>query len=324
MNLKRGIYVFLSLLIFLIVFLCAVFVFYFLSANRTDMKISADSGNKTALSASLSGNVLQATQDRKFPYVDSSAPDLSVGAESAVSYDMGPNGEKVLFEKNSDEKLPIASISKLMSALVILENYDLSQKVVISPAAASQPDENLQFKAGEQYFAKDLLHFMLVSSSNEACYALSEVVGTNKFVDLMNAKAEEIGLNDTLFSNPTGLYLSNFSTVKDLAKLADYIFKNEPLIFEMTTSKSFSLNDVSGIFMHESASTDELLFDPALAGNIIGGKTGDTPYAEQCLLMVLKTPDADNHIINVILKSDDRFGDMRKIINWENKALIWQ
>ncbi len=285
-------------------------------------KILADSVDKAVSTASVLNAIGQdAAQD--LPMKNADAPDLDVTAESAALYAFGSGGKKILFEKNIDKKLPIASVTKLMTALVVLENYDLSQKVVISLKAVSQGDKNLQFAAGEQYVIRDLLHFMMVRSSNEAAFALSEISGTDRFVGMMNQRAKEIGLNNTAFDNPTGLGPTNFSTVSDLVKFADYILKNRPLIFEMTESPDFSLYNASGDLTHKENNINELLKDSELQGRIIGGKTGETPYAKQCLILVLRSPNPDIYVVSAVLKSQDRFGDTRKMIKWGDSFFKW-
>lgn len=202
---------------------------------------------------------------------------LEFEAESAIVTEITPEGNiKFLFEKNSEKPLPIASISKLMTALVI---FDL--KETYNPSLITE----------------NLVYEMLVSSNNDAALALTEPIGEDGFVGLMNIYAKEIGLKDAFFLDPTGLE-QNIATAKELVQLAKYILDNYPQIFEITTYQI-------------DKNTNKLLGE---VPGIIGGKTGWTPEAKGCLLLVLENPEG-GYFINVVLGSEDRFADMRKIIS---------
>jgi len=225
-------------------------------------------------------------------------PKLDLKVKSVISVKTNEAGrQKVLFEKNTDQILPIASLTKLMTAVIVLEhqeNYGPSQE--------------------------DLLNRMLIQSDNKAAQALAEVIGETKFVDLMNEKAKNLGLEKTNFVNPTGLdpedpenleYGSatqdnfNRSTAKDLVKLTQYILKEQPLIFEISSQGSIK----NGIF------------DLFLIQEIIGGKTGYTDEAGGCILFVFKN-EGGNFLINVILGAPSpsaRIEEMQKLIDWLNK-----
>ena len=258
----------------------------------------------------------------KFTTLKKPLPALNV--KSAISIQIYPNGKtKVLFSKNEKETLPIASLTKLMTALVVLsENYNLEETIRISKIAADQPNVPVfgNLKEGEEKTVRDLLELMLVYSSNDAAQALAEKIGVKNFVEKMNKMAEKIALNNTKFVNPTGLdpqnlfFISenknyfNISNVEDLAKLAQYILIHYPLIFEITREKPiFKIED--GIF---DLSLNEF--------TLIGGKTGFTPESGGCLLLVLRNQRGE-YFINVILGAKDqkeRIKEMQKIINWLN------
>lgn len=255
-----------------------------------------------------------------------SAEQFNPQAQSAVSLWTNLSGrESVLFSKNIQRKLTIASLSKLMTALVVVENIDLSSEIKISDEAANQTKSPESLKAGEIFYAKDLLYATLIGSDNTASYALSESVGTDKFIELMNKKAEELGLSDTSFSNTTGLGLANFSTAQDLAKLAEYLLENRRSILGISTTQEFNLYTADKKVLHKIINTNELLKDSSgLSARVVGSKTGETRTAGECLLLVLKSPDGNSYLINVILNSNDRFGEMKKLINWVDAAYQWQ
>jgi len=249
---------------------------------------------------------------------------LKVNAKAAISVKVDNKGrEKVLFEKNPDERLPIASITKLMTALVVYdfkETYNLSQLITISKEAVNQEGDSKwgDLKVGEKLSVKNLLHMALIESSNDAAFALTEPIGEKGFVDLMNIESRKIGLNNTRFFNPTGLEpdepdgLINYSTVRDLVRLAQYILKNYPQIFKISLNQSYVILKPNGALHHFiPENTNKLL---GKVPGIIGGKTGWSPKASGCLLLILKDPKGSGYFINVVLGSKDRFGDMEKII----------
>jgi len=256
----------------------------------------------------------------KNPLKQKEIPDLEISAGAAFSLLVDNKGnKKVLYKKNSKKRLPIASISKLMTALIVLDNFDLSQTVIISPKAVSQPEDFGNLKANQKLSVKDLLFSALIESSNDAAYALSEVIGKEAFVDLMNLEADYLGLKETRFFNPTGIDSDpiNYSTTEDLAKLTVYLLNKHPLIWEILSLAELEIYDSEGNFHHKAVTTNEFLKKSKfLKGfKIIGGKTGETPKAGGCLCLVLEIPQK-GYLINIILNSDDRFGEMEKMIDW--------
>jgi D-alanyl-D-alanine carboxypeptidase len=207
--------------------------------------------------------------------------------------------EKVLFKKNENEILPIASLSKLVTAFVVFEEVpDISEKV--------------EFK-GKNVSFKELLEKMLYFSDNDIAEFLAEKFGKENFIEKMENLAKRISLSNTHFSNPTGLDPENltfssstkdsfnYSTAKEMAILAKYILKERPQIFELTNKN--------------------LNFDLLPEQKIIGSKTGYTKEAGGCLLLVI-SDEKGNYFINVILGArdkDKRFEEMQKLINWINK-----
>lgn len=235
------------------------------------------------------------------------------------------NDDKFLFEKDPGKQLHIASITKLMTALIVLEEYNLNEEIIISEEAFLQDTKH--FYPGETYKVKDLLYSALVESNNTAAYALAErrtlfdydrsVV---PFVSKMNQKAKNLGMEKTYFSNPTGLDSdqSNYSTTKDLLILTKHLM-NYPIIWDILSTKEYDLKTSDGSFKRRITNTNELLFEE---DNIIGGKTGYTTKAGRCLLSVFKKDDY--YLITIILGSNDRFGETKTLIDWIDKAYNWQ
>ena len=238
--------------------------------------------------------------------------------------------ERFFFKRQENEKFPIASLTKLMTALIVLDNYKLSDKIKITEAVVKQEGEAGQLKPDEILSVKDLLYITLIESSNDAAYALTLPMGEEKFVDLMNLKAQNLGLNNTYFTNSTGLDSSdslgpsNYSTAKELVKLTKYLIFNKPEMFEILSKKEYNLYLENNVFHHRLVNTNKLLEEsaPPVGGwqtKIMGGKTGYTEKAEDCLVLVLKCKD--NYLVNVILGAQNKFEEMKKILNYvENKC----
>lgn len=247
--------------------------------------------------------------------------DFDLDAKAALSLRIGATGrEKVILKKNSADVLPIASLTKLMTATVVSENpdlYGLDIQVVISPAAASRDDVPVSgnLMAGESYSVRQLLADMLFYSSNDAAYALSEVMGANEFVGAMNSKARELGLANTFFYNPNGLDMddgtANHSSAADLMVLVKYILQKHPEIFSFTVQPGQSLTE-NGIFNIK-------LWD---GQTLIGGKTGYTQKAGGCMILVIEN-DKQRRYIDILIgsaSSETRVGEMQKLVNFANNS----
>jgi len=238
----------------------------------------------------------------------------NITPESYLSFKKG----KVLFEKEMEEQVPIASLTKLMTAVIASEFYSGTERVLISEKAVNQTSHNGFLRQGEVLSLRDLLKVMLIESSNDAAYSLADLMTEQAFVDLMNLKAEELNLDNTFFYNATGIDPEdlkrpknqiNLSTAHDLAKLTQYILENHPEIIEILSEKKTDLYLDNGIYHHTLENTNELLGEDK---RIIAGKTGFTERAGQCLLIIIKDK---GFIINTVLGSEDRFQDMTELIN---------
>ena len=260
---------------------------------------------------------------------------LEIDAAAALSVAVDKLGnEYLLFAKNPNKKMPIASLSKILSGFIIVENYDLNKIVKFSKKAIETEEEIGFFREGERFFVKDLLHSILLESSNDATFALAEVIGVKKFVELMQKEAKKIGLKNSRFVDPIGLDPDfsgepyNYSTAKDLAKLVKFIIqksKTDPradFLIKITQKQEFYLYRTDNSFHHKVKNTNELL--KQYPNEIIFGKTGYTPLSQECFLLVIKHPSfKDGFIINVILGSKNRFKEMEKLITWIKQAYIW-
>jgi D-alanyl-D-alanine carboxypeptidase len=240
---------------------------------------------------------------------------LELSAKSVISVLFNPDSkeEKIIFEKEINLVLPIASLTKLMVADVALENYDLNQIIKISEKAVSQEGDIGNLKVGEELSVENLLYIMLIESSNDAAYALTELITPKDFVGLMNLEAKYIGMLNTHFEDPMGISEKNQSNTEDLVILIKHLLK-EPLVWDVLRKPEFELKLSDGVLHHKLINTNEILREWGSNLEIVGGKTGYTLKANGCFVLVLKVVD-NGYLINIILGSDDRFGEMTKIIN---------
>ncbi|MDD1505111.1 serine hydrolase [Lysinibacillus sp. CNPSo 3705] len=197
----------------------------------------------------------------------------------------------VLFEKNADDIIYPASLTKIMTAIVAIEmTTDLQKQTIVKPQTISkftaQNASMAGFKAGDFVTIEDLLYGTLLASGADATGTLADALAGSEeaFVTLMNKKAQELGLNDTHFVNASGLHdPAHVSSVRDLSKLFRYAIKN-PTFYQILTSKSYMTH-----VPNELTITSSLLARiPVGEGTILGGKTGYTPEAGLCLASIIE------------------------------------
>lgn len=235
---------------------------------------------------------------------------------------------EMLFSRNPDARLPIASITKLMTALVFADAVGPLAPVAISDAAkrvGEEDEKRSSLPAGEQVKTEDLLKLLIVSSDGDAAYAAAEYVGGTdapegalfqekiaRFVERMNARARAIGLANTHFANPSGMDgPENFSSAADLMRIAAAITERHPELWSMSrTQESFIFGKTGK--RYSVVNTNPLLAEfPA----IFGSKTGFEDEAKGALLMLYQLVP-DERIAIVLLRSPDRFADGRALIQW--------
>jgi len=219
---------------------------------------------------------------------------------------------KKFFTLRENNRWPMASIVKLMSSIVALENMDREQRIIISPAAINALGAAGRFTEGDSYSVQDLISTMMVVSSNDAAIALSENMPAHQFVYLMNQKAVAIGMNNTRFHEPTGLSSLNQSTADDLAIFIRYAWNFFPELFTLSARESIVIRELN---LNQSVRLNNI--NPLAARNdFLGGKTGTTLDANQNLIAVFSI--ARENFAIIILGADDRIKEMEKIINHIN------
>lgn len=234
-------------------------------------------------------------------------------AQSYIAVNLSDNS--VALEKNSNKPYPIASITKLMTAVIALENIELSQKITLREEMLKPWGHSPALYPGLKVSGENLLKASLIQSTNDAAEALTYFLAKEKFLELMNRKAKELAMTKTIFYDAHGLNPKNLSTASDLVKLLTYIYKNQPEILAITRDNDFWLPD----------KTDWLLkfqnvnnFYPL--SNFIGGKTGYLPEAKQTLAAVFNIKGEPVAI--VVLSSPNRQADTLTIIKQLRKTLL--
>lgn len=182
-------------------------------------------------------NNKETSDEQKNFKISENAPKPIVDAKSYLVGDL--DSGKIIFTENQNKALPIASISKLVTALVTDEYLGLSTEIKISEKAVSTYGRQGRLEKGEIYKASELLYALLLESSNDASEAIAESGVRDIFINEMNKKVREIEMYNTHFADPSGLSSRNVSTVNDLFKLAKYIDKYRKYVFEMTTVKKY-------------------------------------------------------------------------------------
>jgi D-alanyl-D-alanine endopeptidase (penicillin-binding protein 7) len=277
-------------------------------------KYSATAARKRRTArASAAARALREAQEPRFKLDDSGALVPDVRAEAAIIYDSATGN--VLWESNSNNQRSIASITKVMTATVFLENSpDLSQTVVVDRADV-RAASTTYLRAGYTVTKGDLLHLLLIASDNAAARALARVspYGSVGFIDRMNDKARELGLTNTHYADPSGLLSANVSSAYDMAKLITFVSADERIAGVMRKQNYTVTSGRRVINIH---STNQLVMRGDV--DVQAGKTGFISSAGYCLATLLRLPQGSQVAVVVLgAKSNaGRFWETRHLFNW--------
>lgn len=232
-------------------------------------------------------------------------PDVGAAAYVVADVDTG----EIILEKNSEKEYPIASVTKLMTALVSLEDLNQSDTAKVSSRALATLGDSGHLFLGEKIKISDLIYPLLLVSSNDAAEVLAEHDGRDNFMSLMNEKARDIGMTSTNYEDPSGLSANNYSTAKDLFALAYYLFNNHRTVFNITTLDRYSLGNQTWSNIYVFSRRDDFL----------GGKTGYTDRAKRTGVALFSIPfeGYDNrHIAIILLRTDNRTADINTLLDY--------
>jgi len=221
------------------------------------------------------------------------------------------DGGQRLYAKQAGVRRLVASLTKLMTALIIVENHDGDEWVNVTKEAKILDGNNAYLPLGEQFTVSDLLSALLIPSANDAANALAihHSGSVEAFVREMNTRAATLGLKDTHYANPTGLdSVVQWSTPQDTVWLAAYVLKNPEIRGRLSKrgERIFSRNGVAVDLFH----THELMHEQTA---VVAGKTGTTDGAKECLISVVE--QGDREVLVVLLHSEKRYKDMRIILD---------
>jgi D-alanyl-D-alanine carboxypeptidase/poly-gamma-glutamate capsule biosynthesis protein CapA/YwtB (metallophosphatase superfamily) len=236
---------------------------------------------------------------------------------SALSYLVGDlNTGEVILAKNQEEKFPIASLSKLMTALVAKEMMNSNDIAQVSKKALATKGTNGELKTGEKIKISDLLYPLLLESSNDAAEVLAQYFERDNFISKMNQTAEKLQMTSTSFADPSGLSEKNQSTVSDIFKLTGYLNQQKQDLFQITTKRSYSNKK------HNWSNISQFLREDGY----LGGKSGYTDEAKQTVVSLFSLPlgETDSRPIAItLLQSVDRHKDVETILKYLKKNIYY-
>ncbi|TAK94145.1 D-alanyl-D-alanine carboxypeptidase [Patescibacteria group bacterium] len=215
---------------------------------------------------------------------------------------------RIYIESNAEAALPVASMSKLVTAFVATDELSPTTIIRITPEEMNVASDTSRISAGESFTLPELLYPLLLNSSNVAAEALASSTNRTKFLELMSSYAWEIGMPMTFFADPSGLNPQNQASARDLFALARYLYKFRPDILSLTRNIRVEAATTSYHGAHEFLSTHPFVSDP----RFVGGKTGRTPEAGETMLTILNINGTP--VAFIVLGSVSREGDTRKLI----------
>ncbi len=244
--------------------------------------------------------------------IDSKVTKPKITAVSALSYDLTEN--KLVYEKDIKRRLPLASLTKIMTSVIALENMPIDQELEVSKKASEIGENSMGLPAGETLVLKDLLYGLILLSGNDAAETIAEnsPMGRDNFVYLMNKEAEDMGLSDTRFTNPSGLEGDGlqYSSSYDLLVMTRYALQN-PVFADIAQTVKYEIpqtQDHSAYYLFNE--TNLLTSYPGVKGV----KTGYTYEAGLCLVTYLE--HNNRKIIAVLLNAQNRRQEMKDLLDY--------
>lgn len=289
--------------------------------NNSASVFNVREDSSTSIVKTASANLEDIEESRYMPLKNPEFIAPIIQAKASLSMDIRTG--MILYENGAHERLQIASLTKLMTALIIMEENNMDDIVTVGPNATKITGSIMYLANGEQIEVKDLIYGMIISSSNDAAMALAEfnAGSADAFVEKMNKKAMALGLLNTHFENPIGLdNKDNYSSAYDLAKLSQYVYQKK-FIKEAASTKTLKVTSVDGKRTHKLDSTNELLDNQFI--KFKGLKTGTTDKAGLCIVSVAEN-ESGNEILTVLLHSPDRFRETKVLADWTFRAYNWQ
>jgi D-alanyl-D-alanine carboxypeptidase len=218
------------------------------------------------------------------------------------------------YHYNTYKVWPVASLTKLLTSVVVLEEVGASAKITVTARAAAAKGSTAGLQEGEVYLAEELLKIMMLSSANDAAIAFEDHVGFNEFVRLMNRKARILGMDRSVFHDGSGLSDLNQSTANDLLRLARYAVSKHPSVLQWTRMPTFLVQPLNGVATRVIDNVNPLV----LNADFLGGKTGTSRAALQNLIGVFSF--RGQRVVVVVLGSWNRAADSVSLLDWMEEA----
>jgi D-alanyl-D-alanine carboxypeptidase len=268
---------------------------------------------------------------------DNFAKTFVANAHAAVIVDADSN--TVLYEQDAHEQRQIASLTKLMTAMIVVERVkNLGESVTIPEEAVYADGTRVgcprsgycignRLKAGEQVSVHNLLRAALMNSANDAAISLGMHIGGTQanFVEIMNKRTKELGLKNTHFCTPSGLEIDGresecYSSAYDIAIITSNALKHD-VLWEIMRSSDMTITSIDGMQLHDIFNTNQILDQYP---NLLGAKTGFTPLAGYSLLAVATDTTQKHRVISVLLNDSDRWTDIVQMFNWTFRSFDWR
>jgi D-alanyl-D-alanine carboxypeptidase len=243
------------------------------------------------------------------------APHVSARSYLVADLETG----EVFLERNSSLVYPIASITKLLTAVVANETISFDRLITVTPHAFNTYGGQGNLQIGERLTIGEMYYPLLLSSSNDAAVAIASHQGEGAFITLMNQKARALDMENTIFDDPSGLSPQNVSTASDLFKLARYIHDRKSFIFEITTKNAEALDATEYTPARTYTSNNPMRG----RGDFLGGKNGFTDEARKTLLSLFKVGvgDEERVVAIIVLGSEDHTSDTLKLLSWIQQSI---
>jgi D-alanyl-D-alanine carboxypeptidase len=260
---------------------------------------ASDNSSAGDASAAITNSVFSRTKNTTPPSFNDKAylvADLSTGA--------------VLAGENIASRWPTASITKLLTATLILDQLSTSTHITITPDMFAADTTEQTLAVGDTYTVEDLLHLMLMPSSNVAAEAMADYIGHAQFMAAMNARAQQWGMTKSYFSDPSGISAANESTANDLLTLAQHVYNSYPGVLAITDTHQTTITELNSGRRTAVTSINDFAGEPGF----VGGKTGHTDQAGSNLLSIFRY---NGHpVVIIVLGTVDRFGETSKLYAW--------
>ena len=295
---------------------------YYSSGGGLDSPIS---GGCISLSTEDAKNVFEMTElnmpvlavDKDREYYNysreepSEFPEISSQSYLVADLDSG----QVFVERNSEEQFPIASLTKLMTAIIVSENVDLRKSILVEEEMLKGYGSTKGLEKDKWFRVVELFYPLLIESSNDAAETLSYFLGRTKTIRLMNEKTKAILMDETKFVDPSGFDPENVSTARDLFHLARYILNNRPLILEITKGNEVLSFGEIDFNIKDLWNKNIFIDDPTF----VGGKTGFIKASKNTALFIFHffgDNSTERNIVIILLESENTETDTQKVYNW--------